>query len=62
MQNKYHKKNGRHESVCHFQNLKKSLAEFAAFAANKVLIIFDRGVYVDENSSQSASVEFVCQR
>ena len=25
-------------------------------------IVFGRGVYVDENTSQAASVEFVCQR
>ena len=38
----------------------QSLAEFAAKAANKVKIVFGRGVYVDENTSQAASVEFVC--
>ena len=37
----------------------KSLAEFAASAANKVKRVFGRGVYVDENTSQAASVEFV---
>ena len=42
-------------SVC-----QKSLAEFAAKAANKVEILFGRGVYVDENTAQAASVEFVC--
>jgi len=40
----------------------KSLAEFAAEAANKIKILFGRGVYVDENTSQAASVEFVRQR
>ena len=25
-------------------------------------IVFGRGMYVDENTSQAASVEFVCQR
>ena len=40
----------------------KSLAEFAAFAANKVSIIFGQGVYLTENSSQAASVGFVFQR
>ena len=40
----------------------QSLAEFAAKAANKVKIVFGRGVYVDENTSQAASVEFVRQR
>ena len=40
----------------------KSLAEFAADAANKVKIVFGRGVYVDKNTSQAASVEFVCRR
>ena len=37
----------------------QSLAEFAAKAANKVEMVFGRGVYVDENTSQAASVEFV---
>ena len=37
----------------------KSLAEFAASAAKKFQIVFDRGVYVGENTSQAASVEFV---
>jgi hypothetical protein len=37
----------------------KSLAEFAPAGANKVKIIFRRGVYVAENTSQAASVEFV---
>ena len=44
----------------HFR-LSKSLTEFAVKAANKVEILFDRGVYVDENTAQAASVEFVCQ-
>ena len=37
----------------------KSFAEFAPEGANKV--IFGRGVYLDENTSQAASVEFVRQ-
>ena len=41
---------------------RKSLAEFAATAANKIKIIFCRGVYLTENTSQAASVEFVCRR
>ena len=45
-----------------FSDCQKSLAEFAAKAAKKVEIVFGRGVYVDENTSQAASVEFVCQR
>ena len=40
----------------------KSLAEFAATAANQIKIIFCRGVYLTENTSQAASVEFVCRR
>ena len=41
----------------------KSLAEFAANAANRVRIIFGQGVYLTENTSQAASVEFVrCRR
>ena len=40
----------------------KSLAEFAAEAANKVKVVFGRGMYVDKNTSQAASVEFVCCR
>ena len=42
--------------------ISKSLAEFAAKAANKIKIIFRRGVYLAENTSQAASVEFVCRR
>ena len=38
---------------------KKCLAEFAAVAANKVKSIFDRGVYLGENTYQAASVKFV---
>ena len=41
---------------------KNCLAEFAAVAANKVKSIFDRGVYLGENTYQAASVEFVRQR
>ena len=41
---------------------RKNLAEFAADAANKIKIVFGRGVYVDKNTSQAASVEFVCHR
>ncbi len=37
----------------------QSLAEFAAAAANKFLIIFCRGTYVAENTSQAASVRVV---
>jgi hypothetical protein len=44
-------------SVC-----RKGLAEFAASAAKKVELIFCRGVYLTENTSQAASVEFVCLR
>ena len=38
---------------------RKSLAEFSAQAENKIKTIFGRGVYVDKNTSQTASVEFV---
>ena len=37
----------------------KSLAEFAASAAKRIRIIFCRGVYLAENTTQAASVEFV---
>ena len=37
----------------------KSLAEFAAIGSKWNQIIFARGVYVGENTSQAASVEFV---
>ena len=37
----------------------KSLAEFAAKAANQVKTVFGRGVYVDENTYQAACVEVV---
>ena len=40
----------------------KSLAEFAAQAAKKVQFVFGRGMYVDENTSQAASVELVRKR
>ena len=39
----------------------KSFAEFAASAANPFKFIFRRGVYLAENTSQAASVEFVRQ-
>ena len=45
-----------------FSVSKKCLAEFAAVAANKVKSIFDRGVYLGENTYQAASVEFVRHR
>ena len=38
---------------------RKSFAEFSAEAENKVKIIFGRGVYVDKNTSQAASVRTV---
>ena len=41
---------------------KKCLAEFAAVAANKVKSIFDRGVYLGENTYQAASVRVVRRR
>ncbi len=41
---------------------KKCLAEFAAVAANKVKSIFDRGVYLGENTFQAASVGVVRHR
>jgi len=47
-------------SPADMQDCQKSLAEFAADAANSVQIVFGRGVYVDKNTSQAASVEFVC--
>ncbi len=37
----------------------QSLAEFAAGAAKKISIIFRRGVYVAENTSQAVSVRVV---
>lgn len=40
----------------------KSLAEFTAYAVNNVSNIFDRGVYVDENTSQAPCLEFVCHK
>ena len=44
-----------------FADCQKSFAEFSAQAENKVESVFDRGVYVGENTSQAASVEFVRQ-
>ena len=52
-----HSKNLR-RAHCRFLTV-KSLAEFAASAANKVIIIFCRGVYLADNTSQAARVEFV---
>jgi hypothetical protein len=40
------------------QIIVKSLAEFAAAAANKVSIIFSGGWHVGKNSSQTGSVRF----
>ena len=45
-----------------FSVSKKCLAEFAAYAANKVKSIFARGVYLDENTFQAASVRVVRHR
>ena len=45
-----------------FSDCQKSLAEFSAKAENKVQNIFCQGVYLTENTSQAASVEFVRQR
>ena len=39
-----------------------NLAEFTATAVNEIKIIFCQGVYLAENTSQAASVEFVCLR
>ncbi|MCI7018925.1 MAG: hypothetical protein MR913_03790 [Clostridiales bacterium] len=41
--------------------MSNNLAEFAADAAKQMKIIFGQGVYLTENTSQAASVEFVCQ-
>ena len=49
-------------SPADMQDCQKSLAEFAADAENSVQIVFGRGLYVDKNTSQAASVEFVRQR
>ena len=38
--------------------LSKSLAEFASADAKGIKFIFGRGVYVDKNTAQAASVEF----
>ena len=38
----------------------KSFSEFSAEAENKVRNIFGRGLYVDKNTYQAASVEFSC--
>ena len=40
----------------------KSFAEFSAEAENKLKIIFCRGVYLAENTSQAASVRVVRQQ
>ena len=39
---------------------RKSSAEFSAQAENKVQNIFCRGVYLAENTTRAASVEFIC--
>jgi len=41
---------------------RKSFAEFFALAKNKLKNIFRQGVYLTENTSQAASVEFVRRR
>jgi len=41
---------------------RKSFAEFFALAKNKIKTIFRQGVYLTENTSQAASVEFVRQQ
>ena len=45
--------------VACWPDCQNSLAEFAASAAKRIRIIFCRGVYLAENTSQAASVEFV---
>ena len=42
--------------------LSKSLAEFSVKAENKFQNIFCQGMYLTENTSQAASVEFVRHR
>ena len=42
-----------------FQTVKKASQSSPHKAANKAKRVFDRGVYVGENTSQAASVEFV---
>ena len=44
-----------------FQSVEKASQSFAAAAAKLIRIIFCGGVYVAENTTQPASVEFVCQ-
>ena len=44
-------------TVEHGSAFQRSLAEFAAAAANKVMIIFDGGVYFGKNTAQFESVE-----
>ena len=53
------RKRGKAMVRIHCLTVSKSLAEFAAFAANKVSILFGQGVYLTENSSQAASVGLV---
>ena len=53
------KKQNRKAAAFRFSDCQKSLAEFAASAAKRIRIIFCRGVYLAENTSQAASVEFV---
>ena len=43
----------------HASDCQKSLAEFAALAANRVSIIFCQDMRLTENTPQAASVEFV---
>ena len=43
------------------QRVEKASQSLQSWAANKIKIIFCRGVYLTENTSQAASVEFVRQ-
>ena len=58
MENKENK-NHSNGSWSGFADCRKSLAEFSAKAENRIKIIFCRGVYLAENTSQAASVRVV---
>jgi hypothetical protein len=52
----------RRDAEHHALQLVKSLAEFAAAAANRIKTIFCRGVYVAENTSRLTNVRVVRPR
>ena len=53
------KKEDTHKSVSVFSDCQKRLRRIFRVSGKQSQIVFDRGAYVGENTSQAASVEFV---